>query len=173
MPIPSFDASGNLPVGDLFAAGAHHPLVPASLQEVHERFVVQVPDSSRRSRVWEGWMRHRRELEQVGIQYATLVDGSFATIKQEPGDVDLCILYDAAEVNALGSTDRATLLRLLGGPACKPGYLCDVYGLSIHPLGDPRFSTTLERFAYWMRVFGTDRQDRQKSFLLVSERGIL
>jgi hypothetical protein len=173
MPIPHFDRYGNLPVGDLFAVGAGYPLLHASLREIHERFVVQVHGSVERPRIWDGWMRHRTELESVGVQYTTLVNGSFLTAKQEPGDVDLCILLDAGEVNRLGLQEQNQLLPLLSGPACKPDFLCDVYSIIVHPFGDPRFPLTLERFAYWTRVFGIDRQGRQKSFLLVNERGVL
>ena len=162
-----------LPVGNLFAAGAYHSLVQASLREIHDRFVAQAQGSANRPLIWEGWMQHRRDLEQVGIKYVTLVDGIFATTKEEPGDVDLCILFDADEVNRLVDPEREAVRRLMGGPACKPDYLCDVYGISIYPFDDPRFPLTLERVAYWTRVFGTDRQDRQKSFLLVNERGVL
>lgn len=171
MPIPSFDLHGNLPVGNLFAEG--HSLVHATLQEIHDRFVAQVQDSARRSLVWDGWMRHRNEVESVGIRYATLLDGSFVTAKREPEDVDLCILYDAEEANQLGPTERSQLLGLLRGPACKADYLCDAYGLGMYPFSNLRFPLTVEGFAYWTRVFGIDRQDRQKSFLLVNERGTL
>lgn len=82
MPIPAFDAHGNIPVGDLFASGANS-LVHTTLQEVHDRFVAQVPESARRPHIWNGWMSHRAELEGVGIQYATLVDGSFTTTEQD------------------------------------------------------------------------------------------
>lgn len=87
--------------------------------------------------------------------------------------MDLCILFDAEEVNRLDPPERAELARLLGGPRCKPDYLCDVYGISIYPFGNARFPLTLATLTYWTRVFGIDRQDRHKSLLLVNERGVL
>ena len=118
-------------------------------------------------------MRHRRELESVGPHYVTIVDGSFVTSQEEPGDVDLCILLDADEVNRLDSPKQEVLLNLLRGPGCKPEYSCDAYPVLVHPISDPRFPLFLERIAYWTRVFGIDRHDRQKSFLLVNERGVV
>lgn len=173
MPIPGFDRHGNLSIGDLFGRGPNHSVTITTLGEVHDRFVRQIANSSSRSEIWDGWLRHRIDTEGVGVQYTTLVDGSFVTTKLDPGDVDICILLDADEVNQLGTQARLDLGRLLAGPACKADYRCDVYPLMVHPFRDPRFPATVERLSYWTRVFGIDRAGRQKSFLLVNERGVL
>ena len=171
MPIPPFDIHGNLAVGDLFADGEHYSLAHVSLREIHDRFVAGA--SARRKRIWSGWMHHRSEIERLGIRYATIVDGSFTTTKPEPEDVDLCILYDAEEVERLQPPTRSEFLRLVAGPSCKWDYFCDAYGLGVWPFRDQLFTLTLDRISYWTRAFGIDRQGRQKSFLFVTERGVL
>jgi hypothetical protein len=101
MTIPKFDITGNLPLADHFGAAGLNSLIHPTLAEVKERFVAQVTGSLTRAKIWEGWMRHRSEIEKIGLSYATLVDGSFITDKVDPGDVDVCVLVDATEYNLL------------------------------------------------------------------------
>jgi hypothetical protein len=171
-PIPIFDAHGNLSVGRLFG-GASSSLSIASLAEMHERFVVQFPSSANRQEIWEGWMRHRGELEGTGVPYATLVNGSFTTGKPEPSDVDLCVLMDGDSLSNLDPAKVDVVQKLMNGPACKADYLCDSYPLVVYSFQDPRFALTLTQLTYWTRVFGIDRDDRQKAILLVNERGVV
>src|SRR5690606_32917183 len=113
MPIPPFNAAGNLSIGQLIGrAGWHASIVPVTLSEAYARFVETVADSGSpsRSEIWEGWMRHRAAFGLLGIPFATLVDGSFISTKPNPGDIDLCILFDADRVNRLDATSRAKFL---------------------------------------------------------------
>lgn len=172
MPLPHFDQFGNLAVGELFRrGGTHYSLSVATLYELHERFVRR--QSAARARVWHGWMEHRAKLADVPLPYLTLVDGSFLTTKAEPGDVDLCVLFDGTIADAFPPTEAAELQAVLEHESAKRDHHLDLYLLPIYPFGHPRFLVTLARFTYWTRVFGIDRLGRQKGIVAVAEGGVL
>ncbi len=175
--IPPFDRHGNLPVGDLFQSGAQRlTLVDATLRDVHDRFVTGFPSSKTRSRIWDGWMRHRQDLDEFGIPFATMVNGSFVTAAADPRDVDVCLVMEAESINRLEASDRSrfeALRKLTDTSYTKPSYLCDTYLLRMYPMGSPRFPLVPRGFTYWARVFGNDRRNRPKNFLLVTERGVI
>lgn len=170
MPIPHFDVHGNLAVGQLFGRGAvHYSLSQAALHELHARFVT----SARRAAIWAGWMRHRQRLDQLPVPYLTLVDGSFTTHKHEPGDVDVCIVYDARVANALPPAAQGELRGLLDRNMAKTQHFMDLFVLPVYPFESPRFLSTLGQFSYWTRVFGIDRLGRQKGILVVNGGGVI
>lgn len=175
MAIAKLDESGNLPVGPLVGPnGRVDGLLPCTLAEIHEQFVAGVRDSKTRDEIWGGWMRHRTDFERVGVPYATMVDGSFTTVKRDPSDIDLCILVDAPTLDALTATEYREFERLTETSLTKPEYRCDVYHVAQYPVTDPRFYKTAVGVSYWTRVFGHDkRTKRPKAILLVTEGGVL
>jgi hypothetical protein len=175
MVIPKFDKFGNVPVGDLFG-GSPTPLMHVSLSELHSHFVTSFPHSATRAKVWDGWMKYRSDFEKIGLSYATLCGGSFVTTKTDPRDVDLCIINESADVNALQKSDPAAYreyLRLVNTTVTKTVYLCDAYPLVLYPLANPRFASMARYWNYWTRVFGTDRKGREKAFFIVTQAGVL
>jgi hypothetical protein len=175
--IPAFDRHGNLPIGDLFKPGASRlSLLDVRLDEIKDRFVSGFPHSKTRQAIWDGWMLHRQAIEKFGLNYATLVDGSFVTSKQDPKDVDLCLLIEGADINALEASDRSSFVefgKLVDTNHTLPLYKCDTYLLPLYSIANPRFPLTPRGFTYWARVFGTDRKNQPKNFLLVTQRGVL
>lgn len=173
MPMPQFDQHGNLPA-DPFDHGTEQSLHHVSLERVHDMFVGEFNDADRREEIWQGWMEHRTELESIGFEYATLVDGSFVTAKEEPGDVDIAVLARPEEVEAVRDADDRDRLRELFTPReSKRLYKCDAYLIPMLSFDHGRFPATVRLLTYWTRVFGIDRHGNHKSFLLVTERGTL
>ena len=175
MVIPKFDDAGNLPVGPLVGPQARlDGLIPVTLAEIHDRFVARVKGSKTRAEIWDGWMRHRADFERIGLPYATLVNGSFATAKRDPSDVDLCILVEAEDLNALPLASYKEFDRLTTPKLTIPEYRCHVYHVALYPITDPRFALTAVELNYWTRLFGQcKRTKRPKAFLLVTEGGVL
>jgi hypothetical protein len=175
--LPAFDAHGNLPPKDLFPGATVQRqgavVLPASLAEMYARYVAAYNSSKSRPAIWDGWMEHRRAIEALGITYATLVNGSFITNRLDPGDVDLCYLVDAADVNALTGPNQAAFRTLFDVAHCKKTYRCDPYSVSAYPLTHFRFQTMINSITYWSNVFGVDRRGRAKSFVIVTEAGVL
>lgn len=172
---PAFDEHGQLPPRWPSTMPGHGPTaMPATLAEIHFRFVATIPESTRRPQIWNGWMRHRLEIEAMRVPYATLVNGSFLTEKVEPGDVDLCYLFDAGALEGLTPAEEARLAWLASGePACKKEYFCDAYMAVQYPLTHPLYAEGLHWATYWSSVFGIDRLGRGKAFLVVTEGGTL
>ena len=174
--LPDFDVHGNLPPRDLFPAGAPQQrrgaaVLLASLAEMRARYVDSYPKSASRPKIWDGWMEHRKALDALGIKYATLVNGSFITDRLDPGDVDLCCMVDAADVNGLPSAGQTAYRALFDVAQCKKKYLCDPYAVTVYPLTHFRFQTMINSITYWSNVFGVDRRGRPKSFVIVTEGG--
>ncbi len=81
MPIPEFDSAGFLP------AGVHE----CSLVEVKGRFgAFQTTDA--RCRLFERLETFLAEVRPTGFVVAVIVNGSFATSKHGPNDIDLILL---------------------------------------------------------------------------------
>lgn len=173
MPLPRFDTHGNLTVGQLFTrGGAALSLVPASLDELHDRFVRG--GHARRAHVWNGWMRHRQLLDAMPVPYITLVNGSFTTTKPEPDDIDVCVLYEAEVVNAMAPPQQREFQEAMEHDRAKRDFAIDLYGVAVYHFVHPRFAeTTLRNLTYWTRVFGIDRMGRQKSVVAVCGGGTL
>ena len=81
MPIPPLDDEGFLPEG----------IHDASLEEVGQRFG-QFQQSERRVRLQAALRAFAEAATRSGLVAALIVDGSFATGKAEPGDVDLIVV---------------------------------------------------------------------------------
>jgi hypothetical protein len=180
MPIPPFDESGVLgipePDDDSGVPGRvayHHlSLVPATLEEIHTRFVVETPDRETREDLWRGWMALRRELEVFGISLHTWLGGSFLTAKPNPGDIDLCIIFEAADYGSLTREDRDAFRVLTDTDFAYARFHCHLYTLANYPANHPRFIQSAVAYNYWTRVYGVDRAGKQVSMLIVSERGV-
>ncbi len=113
-------------------------------------------------------MQHRAAFAGTGIRYATLVDGSFITTKVDPNDIDLAILVDAGEYNALDSTIRAAIAGLVvPDQTAQLRFKCHAHLTPMYPFGHIRFQTWLNSVTYWTRIFGLDKSGRQKAFLWV------
>lgn len=152
---------------------AHQAMIYATLDDVHRRFVAGVPSSARRQVIWDGWMQHRAAFEATGLMYSTLVNGSFCTSKENPGDIDLGYLLDAQELQRLDGTQRAQLAPLFDVAHCKSTFQCHPSVISVFPMTHLRFQLTIQSISYWTRVFGTDRFGRGKAIVLVGQRGTL
>ena len=81
MPIPPLNVGGLLP------AGIHD----CTVEEVRERFC-RFQRSDRRFRLFEKLEVYLREVRLTSLVAWLVIDGSFVTAKEEPGDIDLIIV---------------------------------------------------------------------------------
>jgi hypothetical protein len=81
MPIPALTTDGFLPEG----------VYACTLEEVRERFG-QFQESDCRCRLFERLEDYVRNASASGVVRAIIVDGSFVTSKNAPGDIDLIIV---------------------------------------------------------------------------------
>src|SRR5579862_1669970 len=99
MSIPGFRYDGWLPEG-------HHP---AEWEEITERFGGQ--PGSGRSRLTGSLLTLRDQLRSAGIRGRILLDGSFISAREEPGDFDVLIIADN-DIQSLKDSDEQ-IARLL------------------------------------------------------------
>lgn len=84
MPIPDFDGEGVLPAG----------LHDATLGEIEERFG-SFNGSDVRVQLFERLVRFLEAVGRWGNVDEVLIDGSFATRKERPSDIDIILVYRA------------------------------------------------------------------------------
>ena len=81
MPVPPFNEHGYLP------PGVHH----CTMAEIEERFA-RFQRTDRRIRLFEKLKALVQNLKLSGKAIGIVVDGSFATAKDEPEDIDLVVI---------------------------------------------------------------------------------
>lgn len=127
-----------------------------TLEEVAGRFG-RIQRSDRRPRLMENLRNYVAELKAAGIALALIIDGSFVTSKDEPGDMDLLlVLHDGFD---LTEDVKPSDYNLQSKRFVKKRYEFEVFPvrsasreydslldlfLSVKP-GDPDFTTSHER----------------------------
>jgi hypothetical protein len=163
--IPLFNAVGCLPPGDFFP----------SQMEFESRFV-DIGDTAQRASIYRGWNLHRRELALAGVPDTArqLLNGSYTTAKQSPGDIDI-----AVEVPLSHNRDFADLMpdhpivKLLLGPLMKQAYQCDAYPVYVLPKSDVYYAAvTVRAIEYWTKWFGRTRGGSLKGRLWATTGGL-
>ena len=116
-------------------------------------------------------MRHREALDSLGFAYATLVGASFTSSKLNPGDIDLCLMAEATQVDQFAPSERVKLQDLLDPDACAMQFRCHLYFEATYPLTHVRFPQMIGRVSYWTQVFGIDAKGNRKAFLMLMGGG--
>ena len=164
-PLPAFTADGGLPPGDF---------LPSRL-EFEKRFV-ETANRERRSAIYEGWSRHRSALLLAGGTPASrqLLNGSYTTDKETPGDIDLAVEVPMSNREELaGLTLDHPIVKLLQGPLTKPEYDCDAYPIFVLPSTDPNYSrVTVRAIQYWTKWFGRGRNKKTKGRVWAETGGL-
>lgn len=116
MPIPEFRPDGWLPEG-------HHP---ATWEEIVARFGGTA--GSRRASALSGLIAWRDAARAKGLAGLIVLDGSFISRKDAPGDFDCIFVYNTFSFQTV-SQDREALA-LLDNAHCKECYSGDVWAFS-------------------------------------------
>lgn len=129
-------------------------------------FVRQVPESTTRPAIWEGFAELQACFATLGLTVEHWVDGSFTTTKPDPNDIDVANFFDADEIEAIPDEREALFRAYVGGKVTQRICRCDSYfAVKVpedHPLRDD-FETA---YNYWLEKFGTDRNDVPKGFVV-------
>jgi hypothetical protein len=75
-----------------------------TLGEVENHFVDG--KSQRRRDIFEEFKVHLMEIQETGCCLNHWIDGSFVTLKENPGDIDTLTEFDGVKVDELGIRDR-------------------------------------------------------------------
>lgn len=153
----AFNAKGYL------EAGLH----PMEAEDLEKEFVTPFPYSSTRKNVFEGFKKHSKELQEVINKYVQMIDGSFVTNKNDPGDIDLICFIDGDMLDAMDPADQAKIYTLLSGKATKLSHMCDAYFCPSYPENHPKYEYYRPQKKYWMGEFGFDRFDIAKGIVVL------
>jgi hypothetical protein len=163
--IPLFNAEGCLPPGDF---------LPAQI-EFERRFVLS-GDQTQRTSIYRGWTQHRLELMGAGVPVTArqLLDGSYTTAKESPGDIDIAVEVPVSHIRDLANfAPDHPVVRLLLGPLMKSAYHCDAYPIYALPKSDAHYaSVTTRAIEYWTKWFGRTRSGTTKGRLWATTGGL-
>lgn len=142
-----------------------------SVEEFEAAFVTSFPHSTTRTDILVGFLKHREELSALLQTFEEFVNGSFTTNKNDPNDVDLVVMADAAVVDALSESEQKLLEMLVSGKETQKGYHCDAYFCPTYPEDHPLHSRSRPQRKYWMGEFGYDRCDVPKGIVHMQFEG--
>ncbi|MBJ7555419.1 DUF6932 family protein [Marinomonas spartinae] len=84
------------------------------------------------------------------------IDGSYTTVKENPADIDILVVFDKDSANAMSQNNQKDLKQLIANKGFSSLYSCDVYWVS---KGDQ------EMMSYWRGWYGFDRKDNAKGII--------
>lgn len=133
----------------LLKAGMHN----MTLSELKSVFVDPFENVERRAALLDRFEAFVSRLNDVSINMEVWIDGSFVTIKDYPGDIDLVVVCNQNEVNGL-SVDKKLILDelFIDQKTTKLRYECDAYFI-LDNINDK---------SYWRGLFGFDRNEKPK-----------
>lgn len=105
-------------------------------------------------------------LVTLGIKGDLWVDGSFATQKIDPEDVDVVLCLDEHAYNSL-SVAQDWFLSWWVDNNLRPGYGCDTYVSAIMPTGHPVRAESEKERRYWRDWFGKTRTGIPKGIISI------
>jgi predicted nucleotidyltransferase len=133
----------------LYSAGFHD----ISIEKLDDIFVLPFADKDRREYLTNRFRAFFDKFSELGINVEIWLDGSYSTQKENPGDIDILIVFDENELNQLPQ-DKITLLNeLTDRNLSKIRYSIDVLSM---------LSNNEERRSYWRGWFGFSRTEQPK-----------
>ena len=162
--LPQLNQHGVLPPGDY-----------APDRASFEARFVSTDGSSARQEIYASWNRHRRDLLRNNLPQSAhqLLNGSFTTAKEVPGDMDLVVEVPIDEDMSTQLQALAPVIALLQGPAMKPLYKCDAYPIySLPPDHEFYERVTVAAIRYWTKWFGQTRTGSPKGRVWTTVGGL-
>jgi len=117
---------------DFLPPGAHE----ATVDEVKQGLVDAFPASRTRAPIYQDWLGLRNDIASILPIERQWLDGSFATRKLDPNDLDLATFVDPEAIEHLDTEREAQLNALTSGKSDAFG-LCDSFLVVPYPPGHP------------------------------------
>lgn len=133
----------------LLSAGFHD----IDINNLDEIFVDNFTNKTRRSHLVSQLRIFLGELSQVNAKFEIWLDGSFLTLKDEPGDIDLLIVYDKNQMNTLSINEKKIINSLFNRPTTKIRYDLDILLCQ---------NDDINNRSYWRGWFGFTRNEVPK-----------
>lgn len=137
---------------------SHKPILPPGLHDITEHelenhFLSAFSSSTTRARLIAGFKQYLAALKSVGVKLEIWIDGSFATDKENPSDIDLVVFGSHAEIDQLPDASKNQLGALLDRVNIKHVTGCDV----LFAVAEDQ-----NRRSYWRGWYGFDRDENPK-----------
>lgn len=149
----TFDIRGNL---------IPYEKLTLTLDEFKEIFVNSFDEDSSRTLLFENYLNYIKDFqEEVTTDFIQWINGSFATNKKNPKDIDFVTLinYEDYATNRLIIDDKYRLNK------AKALYKVDAYTIEVFPEEHKKYLTSKSDLLYWNSWFSkTKRNRRKKSF---------
>ena len=119
-------------------------------------FLAPFDNKGRRKYLLERFSALVDRFKETGLSAEVWIDGSFATLKPEPGDIDIIFFVDANNVNTLPEEKKKIIMELNNRTHSNIRYNCDVF---IIPSQD------FNNRSYWRGWFGFSRNEEPKGII--------
>tara|TARA_Y100000815_G_scaffold272699_1_gene302165 strand:+ start:1787 stop:2248 length:462 start_codon:yes stop_codon:yes gene_type:complete len=130
----------------LLAQGVHKH----TLESLEAFTVTAFPKSTRRKPLFDALEVYLQMLRSLGMKGRAVIDGSFITEKVEPDDIDLVLVANHAALSAAPAECRNQLAILTNTGLVKARFNLHVFLV---------LDTDEEQLAYWLKFFGTQRDE--------------
>jgi hypothetical protein len=148
------------------------PLLPAGFHSMtremlRQKCVTDFPLSKTRGDIMAGSDKMIEDLEKAGVTGELWIDGSFATQKIDPDDVDVLLCVNASAYD-LGSQETRDAIDKVESHSLKASLHCDSYVWREYPSNHSAYNESQWDRAYWIKQFGFSRVDDYKGILLLA-----
>lgn len=144
----NFDSKGNL---------VPNTNIKCSLQLFYETFVTDI-SSVKRHQLFKNFELYINELKEItgNVMLTIWIDGSFATKKSEPGDLDLIIFLDYELVKKI--EHQLTDFKY---PNSLSKFELDAYIVLVYPREHRNYPLYIGDRMYWMDLFDKHKRNRR------------
>ena len=137
----------------------------ATLDEFRLALVDGFPTSTTRTPLFEQFCVLRDAVNRVVGTRGQWVDGSFATTKLDPADIDIVTHVAGSDLDGLTPVDQMLLRGLVSGHYSRDMHGCDSFLLAEYAADHPARSAYERALAYWEQLFGHDRDGNPKGYV--------
>lgn len=124
--------------------------------ELDSTFVKPFVDKTRREYLLNRFGALTDKFKETGLSAEVWIDGSFSTLKPNPGDIDVIFFVDEVQLNALAADKQRIIYELNNRTYSNIRYNCDVFIV-------PNQNFNLR--SYWRGWFGFSRDEEPKGII--------
>ena len=129
-----------------------------SLDDIPNVFVEPFNPKDRREYLIKRFNVLLERFKETGLEAEVWIDGSFATTKPEPNDIDVIFFIDGNKANALSPDKQKILIELSNRQYSQIRYQCDVFVIP---------NQNQELRSYWRGWFGFSREEVPKGIVRI------